>query len=376
MVYHIVKDNNFIKFNEKTSKKIVEHLLDFIDSFEEKNRYNALSCFALDTIKELIVTSKTHIVVNSIFSNKYQHLFNTFRRDDHINFINSLAATDPKTSLRQNANIKIKMLDFRLNYLISFINILNVCTEKKNAYTENLCSKMVSPQNLEKIFRVRNLDLLLKTRFITFIKNSYLRSLVTVQTNQIYIINHILKLICADFEEGITLLTDSGYEDKYLLRETVIIATNICEPHSTLMEKYMTTIIDLFQEISKKKMREVASNQNFIEQFKNLYTRIFESLNHKLANLPNSIKAACHKFLITLKGPSDLDFLDEFRSSELFEHLFKNSSDSYTERLAKMSMSREMPDREITKEIEVVIINNIDNDKLSKFSEKGEVEDP
>jgi hypothetical protein len=131
MVYHIVKDNNFIKFNEKTSKKIVEHLLDFIDSFSEKDRYNALSCFALDTIKELVVTSKTHIVVNSIFSNKYQHLFNTFRRDETINFINRLATTNQNTGINENANIKIKMLDFRLNYLISFINILNVCTEKK-----------------------------------------------------------------------------------------------------------------------------------------------------------------------------------------------------------------------------------------------------
>ena len=144
-----------------------------------------------------------------------------------------------------------------LCFLISYLDLLTVCSGGLNSFSENISQNLVKIEDIAAVVKRRDLHPLIKSNVIYFFYEVYLE---TERENYFHfqkILSSILDLLVDDF----MYYLDNPVEKK--LSEIVVVTHDQCETNEYYHNECILRIIDCFENIIKKNIQVNSSSAGF-----------------------------------------------------------------------------------------------------------------
>ena len=257
------------------------------------------------TLKNNQNTILTHMI-----SKNYHNIMLMIDSQEFLEDIYTIAATKYLESCMITYESKnIIILPHGLCYAIAYIDQLTVCTEDKNAFSENICQNLVNLERLHKLLTYKDFNIVLKYSLTMFFYHVYLDTEREIPFHILEIFISILKCLEQDYQYY-ALKQYKDHDDDYVIKENYyILSFDTYDTYLTWVEKYILILIDSFTNIIRRNINlipesEAAKDYNkflvsvveinaeAIEKFSNLEIRSrFKNLLSEIITNSNCKKA-------------------------------------------------------------------------------------
>ena len=257
---HLISQNTFLLKNKTEVNKIID---EFFKRLENVQKSSPLRAFILKMMGNIVQNQEKNLrtiqnmVLSRLFENKELN-FNFEVNPVYLaNWSEAIWKSDP---IVLHKGIEGVIIPSELCFLLSFLDLLTVCSGGLNSFSENISQNMVTLDDIAEIFKCKNLHPLIRTNVIFFFFEVYLE---TERENYFHfqqILTKILRLMVDDFIKFL----DEPIEPA--LQDIVVVTHDQCETNKYYHEECILRMMDCFDNIIKKNI-QVNSAYFFVNNF-------------------------------------------------------------------------------------------------------------